>query len=120
MSLEETFNIADRARRKSSDKFISEDLRLKLGHTNVLESALKDIAVRSPPPSPTQTACSPYSLSKSKKSTPKPRAIKWATQTVSYQYESRYDDAGFKYEDDGEEDFESLSLVRTQSRKPSR
>lgn len=121
LSLEETFNLADRARRKSTDKTISEDLRLKLGHTNVLESALKDIAVRSPPPSPTQAACSPYSYSaKPKKSERRQPSIKWATQTISYQYESTYDDAGFRYEDDGLEDFQGLSLVRTQSRKPKR
>lgn len=112
LSLEETYNLADRARRKSSDKIVREDLRLKLGHTNVLDSLLKDIARRSPPPSPTQGVCKPVAVSTTKRST-----ITWATEEVSKVY--GVDDYGFAY-DDGEEDMESLSLTRTKSRKPER
>lgn len=111
LSLEETYSLAVRARRKSSDKLVREDLRLKLGHTNVLDSALKDIAARSPPPSPTQSTCTPYSK-------PKATSIKWATEVVVSHVE--YDDCGFRYEDDGEEDLAGLALVRTKSQKPKR
>ena len=113
LSLEETYNLADRARRKSSDRTVREDLRLKLGHTNVLDSLLKDIARRSPPPSPTQGVCKPVAVPQSKR-----QSITWATEEVSKVY--GVDDYGFAYEDDGEEDMESLSLTRTKSRKPER
>ena len=114
LSLEETYSLADRARRKSSDKFIREDLRRKLSHDKVLDSALKDIAARSPPPSPTQSICSPYSIPKSK-----PTSITWATQViVSHVEVGDYDDCGFAYGDDGEEDISSLALTRTNSRYP--
>lgn len=112
LSLEETYNLADRARRKSTDKTVREDLRLKLAHTNVLDSLLKDIARRSPPPSPTQGVAKPIALA----STKRPSSITWATEEVSKVY--GVDDYGFAYEDDGEEDFEGLSLTRTKSRKP--
>lgn len=109
LSLEETYSLAHRARRKSTDKNIREDLRLKLAHENVLTSALKDIAVRSPPPSPTQ---------KSVKLERRPTTITWAP-SESTRMNTR-DDYGFPYEDDGEEDFGGLALSRTVSRKPSR
>lgn len=115
LSLEETYNLADRARRKSSDKLVREDLRLKLGHTNVLDSLLKDIAKRSPPPSPTQGVVRPHSVAM-KRSTS--NTITWATQEITKVH--GVDDYGFEYEDDGEEDMESLSLCRTKSRKPER
>ena len=105
LSLEETQQLAGLARRKSNDKMVREDLRLKLGHTNVLDSLLKDIAKRSPPPSPTQ-AC--VKLDR------KPTTIQWATQVVSKV--EQVDDFGFTYDDDGEEDLESLNLCRTSSR----
>lgn len=111
LSLEETYNLADRARRKSTERNVREDLRLKLGHTNVLDSLLKDIARRSPPASPTQGVCKPVATAHLK-----PQTITWATEEVSKVY--GVDDYGFGYEDDGEEDFDSLSLTRTKSRKP--
>lgn len=114
LSLEETFNLADRARRKSTDKNVREDLRLKLGHTNVLDSLLKDIARRSPPPSPTQGVCKPVAVSHHKR----PTTITWATEEITKVY--GVDDYGFSFGDDGEEDFESLSLTKTKSRKPER
>lgn len=114
LSLEETFNLADRARRKSSDKNVREDLRLKLGHTNVLDSLLKDIARRSPPPSPTQGVVKPVAMPQLKRQT----TITWATEEITKVY--GVDDYGFTYGDDGEEDFEGLSLTRTKSRKPER
>jgi len=110
LSLEETFNLADRARRKSADKNV--DLRLKLGHTNVLDSLLKDIARRSPPPSPTQGVVKPVGVPHHKRGS----TITWATQEVTKVY--GVDDYGFAYEDDGEEDLEGLTLTRTKSRKP--
>ncbi|KPI34958.1 uncharacterized protein AB675_3828 [Cyphellophora attinorum] len=116
LSLEETYTLADRARRKSSDKLVREDLRLKLGHTNVLDSLLKDIARRSPPPSPTQSCSRPVSSPMKRQSSG--NSITWATQTVTKVH--GVDDYGFAYEDDGEEDMESLSLCRTKSRKPER
>jgi hypothetical protein len=114
LSLEETYSLADRARRKSSDKFVREDLRLKLGHTNVLDSLLKDIARRSPPPSPTQSVSKPISLARP----PPSRTITWATEEVTKVH--GIDDYGFSYDDDGEEDFVGLSLSRTKSHKPAR
>lgn len=116
LSLEETFSLVDRARRKSLDKNVHEDLRLRLSHSNVLNSALKEIAARSPPPSPTQSSCTPYSLAK-----PKSASITWATQIiVSHVEEGDYDDLGFSYDDDGEEDINDLALTRTASRYPKR
>ena len=113
LSLEETYTLADKARRKSSDKFVREDLRLKLGHTNVLDFALKDIAARTPPPSPTQSTCSMYATPKSK-----PATITWATEVVvSHVEEVDYDDYGFSYNDDGEEDLGGLALTRTSSKR---
>lgn len=111
LSLEENFSVADRARRKSSDRYIREDLRLKLGHTNVLDAALKGIAALSPPPSPTQSTCTPHR---------KPASITWADQIiVSHVEDGDSDDHGFSYDDDGEEDIGSLTLSRTPS-KPKR
>ena len=111
-SLERSHDLVARARRKSTDKVVQEDLRLRLAHTNVLDSALKDIAARSPPPSPTQSVCTPH------RKTP---SIKWATQViVSHVEEGDYDDYGFRYDDDGEEDINSLALTRTVTRKPKR
>ena len=108
LSLEETFNLADRARRKSTDKNIREDLRLKIGHENVLGSLLKDIAARSPPPSPTQQVV---------RMDRKPAAITWATEVTSV---TEIDDYGFSYADDGAEDLDGLALCLTASKKPRR
>jgi hypothetical protein len=83
---------------------------LKLGHSGVLDSLLKDIARRSPPPSPTPTAARPLVNKRS------PQTITWATQEVTKMHGE--DDYGFAYEDDAEEDMDSLSLCRTVSRKP--
>ncbi|RMD41301.1 hypothetical protein DV735_g3833, partial [Chaetothyriales sp. CBS 134920] len=52
LSLEETQQLAGLARRKSNDRLVREDLRLRLAHNNILDSLLRDIAKRSPPPSP--------------------------------------------------------------------
>ena len=105
LSLEETHDLVTLARRKSNDRMVREDLRLKLGHTNVLDHLLKDIAKRSPPPSPTQACVKPAA---------KPTTIQWATQVVSKV--EQVDDYGFSYDDDGAEDMDSLSLCRTPSR----
>ena len=106
LSIEEAHSLAGLARRKSNDRMVREDLLRKLGHTNVLDSLLKDIAKRSPPPSPTQ-AC--VKLDR------KPAAtIQWATQVVSKV--EQVDEYGYVYEEDGEEDLESLSLCRTPTR----
>jgi hypothetical protein len=103
LSLEETHQLAGLARRKSNDRMVREDLRLKLAHTNVLDNLLKDIAKRSPPPSPTQTCV---------KMDRKP-TIQWAPQIVSKV--ETVDELGFAY-DDGAEDLEELSLTRTVTR----
>ena len=114
LSLEETFSLVDRARRKSSDKTVHDDLRLRISHSNVLNSALKEIAARSPPPSPIQSTCSPYSIPNSK-----PASITWATQIiVSHVEEGDYDDYGFSYDNDGQEDISDLALTRTTSIYP--
>ena len=112
LSLEETHELAGLARRKSNDKMVREDLRLKLGHTNVLGQILKDIAQRSPPPSPTR-ACV--------KMDRKPTTIQWSSQVAQRRKVEPVkhvgvDDLGFEYGDDGEEDLDSLSLCRTNSR----
>lgn len=109
LSIEETYHLADTARRKSSEKVVREDLRLKLQHTNFLEMLLQDIALnekeskKSPPPSPTQSTVNPE------------RHISW-DQSIP----TGVDEFGYGFEDDGEEDLEGLSLTKTVSRRPRR
>ncbi|RMZ79232.1 hypothetical protein DV737_g3541, partial [Chaetothyriales sp. CBS 132003] len=106
LSLEETEQLAGLARRKSNDRVVREDLRLKLAHNNVLDSLLRDIAKRSPPPSPLQRSVRPDR---------KPRTIQWATQIVSKV--ERVDDYDLANDDnDEEEDISGLSLCRMSSR----
>ncbi|ETI25046.1 hypothetical protein G647_04416 [Cladophialophora carrionii CBS 160.54] len=44
LSREETFHLAETARRKTSDKTVREDLRLSLSHGHLLEQLLQEIA----------------------------------------------------------------------------
>jgi len=109
LSIEQTYSLADTARRKSSLEATRNDLRLLVGHSNVLELLLNEIA-KSAPPSPTGV---------SPKSDTGKQHITWAPLEVAKAI--RYAEAEPEYEyDDGEEDLESLSLVRTPSRQQQR
>ena len=119
LSLEQTYSVAHTARRKSSSQTTRNDLRLQLAHTNVLELALHDISLSesvtsspasSPPTSPKASASHMVDG----------KHIAWAA--VEVVKASRYQRPHFEYEeyDDGEEDLESLSLVRVSSRSEQR
>ncbi len=108
LSREETFHLAETARRKSSDKFVRDDLRLSLSHIHLLENLLQEIArsEREIQTSPTEEK---YLLPQERKS----------VQSRRTEPRELYDEYGFPLEesDDGEEE---LSLTRTQSRRPAR
>jgi len=109
LSREETYHLADTARRKSSDKLVREDLRLKLSHDHILELLLQDIAraERERQTSPTEK----------KYLTPQERR-----GSTEQKRSTGVDDYGFPLveDDDGEEDLGGLALMRTESRRPSR
>jgi hypothetical protein len=109
LSIEQTYSLADTARRKSLLEATRNDLRLLVGHSNVLELLLNEIA-KSAPPSPTGV---------SPKSDTGRQHIAWSPLEVAKVI--RYVETEPEYEcDDGEEDLASLSLVRTPSRQPQR
>jgi hypothetical protein len=106
-----TYQLADAARRKSSDRTVREDLRLKLSHDHLLEMLLQDIArtERERQTSPTEEK---YLMHSERK---KP------TSPSSPPEEPQYDDYGFPLDDeDSEEDLGGLTLMRTESRRPRR
>lgn len=112
LSIEETYALAITARRKSSLESVRNDLRQKVGHAKVL-GALENVIRSSPPPSPRQFSTTPAPLTKH---------ISWSQEEVTKRYrpEDRMledtDEYGFAYED-GEEDFDDMSLCRTESRR---
>lgn len=107
LSREETYHLADTARRKGSGKLVREDLRLKLSHDHLLDLLLQDIAraERELQTSPTEE----------KYLTTQERRKESTTQL-------EVDDYGFRLEEqaDGEEDLGGLALMRTESRRPVR
>lgn len=110
LSREETFQLAETARRKSLNKVVHDDLRLKLSHEHLLDALLQDIArsERELQTSPTEDK---YLTKSERKRTQEPRRIP----------QPKFDDYGFPLdEEDGEEDMGGLSLTRTQSRRPVR
>ncbi|OAP65380.1 hypothetical protein AYL99_01352 [Fonsecaea erecta] len=114
LSREETYHLADTARRKSSDRLVREDLRLKLSHGHLLELLLQDIArtERERQTSPTDEK---YLMPQERK---RPSS---EGKTSSHADLELVDDYGFPLElEDGEEDLGELSLTRTQSRRPVR
>lgn len=112
LSIEETYHLADTARRKSLSEATRNDLRLRLAHSHVLGHLLLDIAAQTEAQS-LSSPLQPTTTSKSASS----KHISWAPQEVSKT--SRYSaSVEFDEYDDGEEDLGSLSLVRTPSRRP--
>ncbi|KIY03111.1 uncharacterized protein Z520_01578 [Fonsecaea multimorphosa CBS 102226] len=112
LSREETYHLADTARRKSSDKFVREDLRLKLSHDHLLELLLQDIArtERERQTSPTDEK---YLMPQERKRPAASSSPEAQTDLV--------DEYGFPLDlEDGEEDLGGLSLTRTPSRRPAR
>ena len=108
LSRQETYQLAEQARRKSSDKLVREDLRLKLSHDHLLELLLQDIArtERELQTSPTEEK---YLTVGERKA---PRRQGTSTKAVVDEY-------GFPLEeDDSEEDLGGLALMRTESRRP--
>ncbi|KIX00979.1 uncharacterized protein Z518_10045 [Rhinocladiella mackenziei CBS 650.93] len=113
LSREETYQLADYARRKSSDKVVREDLRLRLSHGHMLEMLLQDIArtERELQTSPTEDKY--LTVQERKGSQSQRRNVEEATEVV--------DEYGFPLEEeDGEEDLGGLALMRTESRRPVR
>ncbi|KAH0845777.1 hypothetical protein FOPE_12604 [Fonsecaea pedrosoi] len=126
LSREETYHLADTARRKSSDRQVREDLRLKLSHDHLLELLLQDIArtERERQTSPTddkylmpQERKQPSSSSSSS-STSESEADAQRSSTSDLDLVDEY---GFPLDlEDGEEDLGGLTLTRTKSRRPVR
>ncbi|KIW28019.1 uncharacterized protein PV07_07709 [Cladophialophora immunda] len=115
LSREETYHLADTARRKSSDKLIREDLRLKLSHDHLLELLLQDIArtERERQTSPTDEK---FLMPQERK-----RQLSSEAQRASDAELELVDDYGFPLDlEDGEEDLGGLTLTRTKSRRPVR
>jgi len=107
LSIEQTYQLADTARRKSSSEQTRHDLRLRVGHAYMLE-ALEHVIRNSPPPSPRQSSLQPS------------KSITWAgleTSTQTSPPGPEVDEYGYEY-DDGQEDLGGLSLMRTESRRP--
>jgi hypothetical protein len=104
--------LADTARRKSSDKVVREDLRLKLSHDHLLELLLQDIAraERERQTSPTEEK---YLMEEERKPHQDQRQQRRQEETV--------DEYGFPLDaEEDEEDSGGLSLMRTESRRPRR
>ena len=103
MSLDQTYNLASVARRKSSSSSSKLDLRQRLGTAQLLE-AVENAIRNSPPPSPQPTYHKPKS-----------QHIAWATLEVPKRdARPEVDEYGFAYDDEDDED--GLSLCRSQTR----
>ncbi|KAJ9611551.1 hypothetical protein H2200_004735 [Cladophialophora chaetospira] len=110
LSREETYHLAETARRKSSDRIVRDDLRLSLSHGHLLDQLLQEIArsERELQTSPTEEK---FLLPQERKSTRE-------EQRTTVVERELVDEYGFPLDsDDGEEE---LSLTRTQSRRPAR
>lgn len=114
LSREETYQLANTAQRKSLDRVVREDLRLKLSHDHLLELLLQDLA-RAGRESQTSPTKEEY-LTESERRKPPADGGEPRTRT-----QSQYDDYGFPLDDeDSEDDTGGLALMRTVSRKPVR
>ncbi|KIW61408.1 hypothetical protein PV05_01530 [Exophiala xenobiotica] len=114
LSREVTYQLADTARRKSSDKIVREDLRLKLSHDHLLELLLQDIArtERELQMSPTDEK---YLLEEERKLPSREEQRRRSSSGP------QYDEYGFPLDEgDGEEDLGGLMLMRTESKRPRR
>lgn len=115
LSREETYHLAETARRKSSNKIVHDDLRLKLSHEHLLELLLQDIAQteRERQTSPTEDK---YLMEEERQQRKRPEQ-----QQRRISEPPKLDEYGFPLDqDDGEEDLGGLSLMRTHSRRPTR
>ncbi|KIV82102.1 hypothetical protein PV11_04233 [Exophiala sideris] len=113
LSREVTYQLAESARRKSSDKVVRDDLRLKLSHDHLLELLLQDIA-RSEWEAQTAPTEEKYLMEDERKGNENERP-------QQRRHEAKFDECGFPLDDeDGEEDLGGLSLMRTESRRPTR
>lgn len=105
LSTEEANRIIRIARRKSSDGASQKDrnLRVFLGHSHIAET-LKHELMDADQPSHDPKPHSPS----------RPQTIHWAD--LLPEKTGATEDEALAFEDDGEEDFDSLALVRTPSR----
>lgn len=131
LSREETYHLADTARRKSSDRVVRDDLRLKLSHGHLLELLLQDLArtERELQTSPTDDK---YLMAEERKGSKQSRRRTTASESESesetpssspsHSPSTELDDYGFPLEGegDGEEDLGGLALMRTESRRAMR
>lgn len=111
LSREITYQLVDTARKKSSERIVREDLRLKLSHGHLLELLLQDIArtERELQTSPTEQKY----LTSEERTGAEERRIRVVAAEV--------DEYGFPLDDeDGEEDLGGLALMKTESRRPIR
>ncbi|EXJ90034.1 hypothetical protein A1O3_03102 [Capronia epimyces CBS 606.96] len=124
LSREETYHLADTARRKSSDRVVRDDLRLKLSHGHLLELLLLDLA-RTERELQTSRTDDKYLMAEERKGSkesrlrPK-RTVEAASSSAS---SADVDEYGFPLdldEEDGEESVGGLALMRTESRRPMR
>jgi len=114
LSIEETYHLADTARRKSSDRMVRDDLRLKLSHSHILGMVLQDIARNE-----REHQTSPSTSTPDQGSSKCDRHITWDLVETPKK-KSNVDEYGYGYDDDGEEDLAGLALTRTHSKKPTR
>jgi hypothetical protein len=114
LSREETYHLAETARKKSSDRQVREDLRLSLSHGHLLEQLLQEIArtERELQTSPTEDK---YLLPQERK----PSSQQQETATSIQPQRELVDEYGFSLDSDEDEE-EQLSLTRTPSHRPMR
>jgi hypothetical protein len=105
LSTEEANRIIRIARRKSTDGALQKDrnLRVFLGHSHIAETLKHEFLDVDQPTHDIK----PYSLSR-------PQTIHWADSLPAKA--GATEEEALAFEDDGEEDFGSLALVRTPSR----
>ena len=108
LSTEEAHRIVRIARRKSNEDTSKKDrdLRSLLGHAHIAETLKHQFLEPPTPVSRTRTAAV------ASHSEPKPQHIRWALPFAA--------EAAAEFDDDGEEDFGVLELVRTPSRSQER
>ncbi|EXJ94620.1 hypothetical protein A1O1_03016 [Capronia coronata CBS 617.96] len=128
LSREEAYHLADTARRKSSNRVVCDDLRLKLSHVHLLDMLLQDLArtERELQTSPTEekyllpeerkrSKRTPHTTSSSSSSSSSPSPSRSPSPSAEV------DEYGFPLEEeDSEEDLGGLALMRTESRRPMR
>jgi len=110
LSSEEANRLIRIAHRKSSSSTSSKDrnLRVFLGHSHIAETLKHEILSADDEPSTQHIETRP--------SLQRQQTIRWAAEAESYAQHSTEEDEALQFEDDGEEDFSALTLVRTPSR----